>query len=162
MLQNEDEELKSEIIQLFGENAYLNNELNRPYIAACVFSDSNLLQQLNKLVHPKVRAAFEEFCQKHNNSTFIFNEAAILFETGSHKQFDANVLVISNNETRIQRVMKRDNVSREIVLKRMQNQWNQEKLMDLSNFLIKNDENKLLIPQIIDLLEKLKNHFISS
>jgi len=161
-LQNENIELKTEIIHLFGEKAYLNNQLNRPYIAECVFSNPTLLQQLNEIIHPKVRAAFEEFCKKYNNSEFIFNEAAILFESGGNKKMDANILVIADEEIRIQRAMKRDHVTKEVVLKRIQHQWPQEKLMDLSDFHIKNDEKSPLIPQIVDLFEKLKNHFISS
>ena len=161
-LQNKNIELKSEIIHLFGEKAYLNNELNRPYIAECVFSNPILLQQLSEKVHPKVRASFEEFCHKHNKSEFIFNEAAILFESGGYKKMDATVLVFANEETRIQRVINRDKVSKEIVLKRIQHQWSQETLMSLSDYSIENNEKSLLIPQIVDLLDKLRNHFISS
>lgn len=161
-LQNENIELKSEISHLFGEKAYPNNELNRSYIAESVFSNPTLLQKLNEIVHPKVRASFDEFCQKYKNSAFIFNEAAILFESDGYKKMDANVLVIANEETRIQRVMNRDNVSKEIVLKRIQNQLSQEKLIQLSDFCIENNEKDLLIPQIIALFEKMRNHFISS
>ena len=161
-LQNENLELKNDIIDLFGEKSYLKNQLNRTYIAECVFSNPILLKQLSEKVHPKVRASFEEFCLKYQNSKFIFNEAAILFESGGYKKMDANVLVIADEEIRIQRVMNRDNISKEIVLKRIQHQWPQEKLINLSDFRIENNEKSLLIPQIVDLFEKLRNHFISS
>ena len=105
-------------------------------------------------MHPAVYRAYENW-KKMQNSDLVFNESALLFETGSYKSFDATILVTANRETRIQRVMKRDNLSRETVLERMSHQLDDDSKQKMCDFEIVNDEQKLLIPEIIKILRLL-------
>ena len=150
----EDQTLKSELIHLLGENAYSNNELNRPFIAEQIFKNNQIKKGVSDLVHPAVYRAYENW-KKIQKSHLVFNESALLFETGSYKNFDATILVTANRETRIQRVMKRDNLSRETVLERMSHQLDDDSKQKMCDFEIVNDEQKLLIPEIIKILSLL-------
>ena len=94
---------------------------------------------MNKIVHPRVREAFDQLCTS-NSKSLIFNEAAILIETGAYEQFDKILLITANTEDRIARVMKRDGVSREQVQSRIDNQWDDDRKREFSNFEIKNDD----------------------
>jgi dephospho-CoA kinase len=148
---NKDPELRKELIAVFGEKTYENNELNRPFLAEKIFTSPHLKDKINELVHPKVRKRFADFVAKQT-SPFVFNEAAILFETGGYKDFDATILVVADKETRIQRVMERDNITKEQVEARMNNQWTDEQKLKLANFVIHNNETDLLVPQVLDVL----------
>lgn len=151
---NEDQVLKSELILLMGENTYSNNELNRPFIAEQIFKNHHLKNKVNALVHPAVYRSFENW--KQNQQTdLVFNESALLFETGSFKRFDATILVTADREIRIQRVMNRDNLSREAVLERISHQLDDHSKQKLSDFEIVNNENILLLPQLLKILNLL-------
>ncbi len=143
------------IRETFGEKAYKNQELNRPYIAEQVFNDSNLLKAINEIVHPVVRQSFSDWVDQQKTD-LVFNEAAILFETGAYKKNDYNVLITAPEEIRISRVVQRDAVSREEVKKRIDKQWTDSKKEKLASHIIINDAKAMLIPQVITLLEKLK------
>lgn len=131
-------EASLEIKQAFGDVVFTNGIPDREKIAKLVFNDPEKLSRLNSIIHPKVSEHFLEWV--HNNSTapFVIKEAAILFESGSYKNCDEIILVTAPVETRIQRVMQRDNVTRERVLERMANQWNDDKKAALSNYIIEN------------------------
>ncbi len=146
--------LKKDILELFGPKAYKNNTLNRAYIADVVFEDNQVLAQLNAIVHPAVREAFDQF-SKASEAPLVFNEAAILFETGAHKNFDAIVFVTAAEETRIKRVMQRDNVSKDQVRKRMDKQWSDERKQALTPFVINNNTDQLIIPQTLSVINQL-------
>jgi dephospho-CoA kinase len=148
---NNDPELRKELIAVFGEEAYLDNELNRPFLAEKIFTSPELKEKINQIVHPIVRKRFSDFVS-NSNSPFVFNEAAILFETGGYKDFDATILVVADKETRIQRVMQRDNITREQVEARMNNQWSDEQKLKLANHIIYNNNEDLLVPQVLKIL----------
>jgi dephospho-CoA kinase len=145
---------RAEITRLFGAEAYTENQLDRNLVAARVFKQPGLLESLNNIVHPRVRARFETWVQEQK-SPVVFNEAAILFETGSYKKNTFNILVTSPLPLRIQRVMHRDNVSEEKVLERMKNQWPDEQKIPLADFVITNNETEMLIPQVLSALKKI-------
>lgn len=151
LVMNNDPELRKELIAVFGEEAYLNNELNRPFLAEKIFTSPELKEEINRIVHPRVRKRFTDFVAEAE-SPFVFNEAAILFETGGYKDFDATMLVVADKETRIRRVMERDNISKEQVEARMNNQWSDEQKLKLTNLVIRNNETDLLVPQVLELL----------
>ena len=150
-----DTKLIAEVKSLFGEAAYAGNVLNSAFIAAQLFSDEEKKQKMNALVHPKVRADFERFC-KINSSDLIFNEAALLFETGSYKDFNATILVTAPLELRISRTIQRDKCTRAQVLARIENQWTDADKMRYASFELVNDDEHLVIPQLEAILEKLK------
>ncbi len=153
-MMNEDEELKQQIIQLFGEEAYAGNKLNRSYISSVVFNDKEKLNQLNALVHPATIRDGETWMKKQNTA-YAIKEAALIFESSTHEHLDYVIGVSAPQPLRILRVMQRDNVSREEVLRRMQNQIGEEIKMKLCDFIIYNDEQQLVIPQVIELHERL-------
>ena len=152
-LMNENEELKKQIIYHFGEESYTNGQLNRSYIASVVFGSKEKIELLNSLVHPATIADSENWT-KRQQSPYIIKEAALLFESASAQGLDYIIGVSTPKALRINRVMKRDNVSREEVIKRMENQINEEMKMKLCDFIIYNDEQQLMIPQAIQLHEK--------
>ncbi len=154
-------ELKSEIIAHFGIEAFCDGELNRAFIATKIFSNPQDKEVLNELVHPKVRAKFVEFAVTHANK-LIFNEAAILFETGAYCSYDKTILVTAPRELRIIRVMERDMCSREDVENRMKNQWEDDKKISLADYCIENDEQQPVIVQLETIVNELTVYSTSS
>lgn len=153
-LMNEDESVKKQIIALLGNDSYINGELNRAYIANVVFNDSSKLLQLNAIVHPAVASHFD--CWKSNQTgNYVVKEAAILFENEGHKQCDYTILVSAPIETRIQRVLKRDKTTREDILSRMNNQWEDALKIPLADFVIYNKNIKDTENQVYKVHEKI-------
>lgn len=157
-LMNSNAVLIGEIKTLFGNQAYENGELNRGFIASIVFKDKEKLEALNNLVHPIVRQHFQQMIE-NSQATFVIYEAAILFESGSDEFCDYIVTVAANLQERIQRVMKRDGVSKELVEDRMRNQLNDELKIKKADFVVNNEaikDTKIQINTIFQLLLKLK------
>lgn len=153
-IMNLNAEVKNEIINLFGSQAYINEVLNRTYISKLVFENKQLLNQLNAIVHPAVAQDFENWYIK-NQKKLVIKESAILFETGAYKKCDATILVTAPMEVRIKRVMKRDNIAKDLVEKRINNQWNDEKKMQLADYIIENFDKQNTIKQVNKLFLKL-------
>lgn len=153
-IMNDDPMMRSELIAIFGDEVYTKDGLNRPFLAQKIFNDESLKDQVNGLVHPAVRAAFEKQASAADSGV-IFNEAAILFETGANRQFDAMVLVSAPEALRIQRVMARDNASEDAVKARIRNQWSDEKKRELTDFEIVNDQVQPLVMQVEEMLKAL-------
>ncbi|MEX2349586.1 MAG: dephospho-CoA kinase [Flavobacteriaceae bacterium] len=124
---------------LLGESSYVNGVLNRPYIASKVFSDKNLLEKLNAIVHPEVKKHFKEWMKKQKG-VYAIKEAAILFENGGYKECDATILVTAQESMRVRRVMQRDQISDEDVEARMKNQWTDAEKVKLADLIIENSE----------------------
>lgn len=120
-LQNKDTELVNQTIELLGPTVYRNGELDRPAVAAKVFANPALLRQLAALVHPVVKRDFSDWVSRQSTRT-IFIESAVLFEGGFDALTNVIVVVTAPEELRIQRVMKRDGITREQVLARIKNQ----------------------------------------
>lgn len=138
-MMNTSTELIERIKDLIGEEAYVNDSLNREYIAAKVFKDRDLLNALNEIVHPAVKTDFKEWAS-NSNSDYVIQEAAILFENGSYDKFDKMILVTAPKKTRFERIMQRDYISADLILERMNNQWEDEKKIPLADFVIENIE----------------------
>lgn len=155
-LMNHNQGLIHEITQIFGEEAYQNHELNRAYLARSVFQNPKLREQLNAIVHPATRQAFAEFCDLNHREKVVFNEAAILFETGAYKSFDKLILVTAPEELRIKRVMERDQLSMESVRERIKAQWPDSEKINLADFVLLNDDQRPLLSQIESLLSELQ------
>lgn len=133
--------IRNELQALIGEKVYKNGELDRAYMAERIFNDKVLLEKVNQIVHPRVEEHFQEWKKKHP-APYCIKEAAILFENDGYKRCDKTILVIADKEERIRRVMNRDQVNREKVLERMQNQWADAKKIPLADYIIKNDNLK--------------------
>ena len=153
-LMNEDAALRSAITDLFGKEAYSNDILDRKYISSIVFSDPSKLASLNSLVHPVTKKDSEAWMQRQTGP-YAIHEAALIFEAKVSDLLDHVIGISSPIELRIKRAMERDKVSREEVVKRMKQQLDEEIKMSNSDFVIINDEQQLLIPQVLGLHEKL-------
>ena len=149
------ENIIEEIKTVFGETIFENNILNRSKLAEIVFKDKGKLAQLNAIVHPAVKDDFEVWLLQHKNYEYIIYEAAILFESGRYKECDFVITVTAPVEIRIERVLKRDNTTREQVLSRMQMQWNDENRISRSNFVINNSNLKNAKEEVVKILKIL-------
>ena len=152
-LMNEDDELKNKIKNAFGKDVYINNELNRKYLSELVFNDSEKVNLLNSLVHPATIKDALQWMQMQK-APYIIKEAALIFESGSNKYLDYVIGVEAPQALRIQRTMDRDNISAQQVEDRMSKQMDEYEKMRLCDFVIVNDEQQLVIPQVIFLHEK--------
>ncbi|MBU2951660.1 dephospho-CoA kinase [Tamlana agarivorans] len=136
-LMNESSLVKQELIELFGEKAYLNEGLNKAFIANIIFNDKSYLQKMNAIVHPRVAAHFEAWALKQNAS-YVIKEVAILFENGGDKACNYVISVTAPHAVRIERVLKRDETTVEKIEAVMKNQWTEERKIKLSNFVVFN------------------------
>ena len=150
-LMAEDESLVKKIKNLLGEDTYKNNQPDRTKIASLVFSNREKLEQLNALVHPVVGRDFLRWADTHKNHAYIIKEAAILFESGADKGLDAVIFVSAPKALRVQRIMQRDGITAEQLKQRMKNQWPERKKNQLADFVILNDDKKMILPQIMRL-----------
>ncbi|UNY98224.1 dephospho-CoA kinase [Zhouia spongiae] len=130
-------EIRGGIIELLGEEAYTGNLPNSSYIASIVFNNKNKLDLLNAIIHPAVKKHFKEWYEKQK-VPYVIKEVAILFETGSDKECDCTVLVTAPLEDRIKRVMERDQVSKEEVESRINNQWPDNEKIKLADYVVNN------------------------
>ncbi|CAA9502725.1 MAG: Dephospho-CoA kinase [uncultured Segetibacter sp.] len=153
LVMEKDEELVLSIQKRFGKESYTNKKLNRKYIANIVFNDPAKLEQLNALVHPAAIEAANKWMDTQT-TPYVVKEAALLFESGSARHLDFIIGVYAPQQLRLKRVMERDNASNEQVLARMSRQMNEEEKMKLCDFVVVNDEQKLLIRQVVNLHEK--------
>ena len=150
------DKLKEAIKEIFGNNVIKKGILQNKILAEIVFNDNEKLIQLNRLVHPFVLEIFDKW-QKKQNAFFVLKEAAILFESGAYKKLDAVICVSAPMRVKIERVMKRDNCTKKEVLKRMNNQMVENEKEKLSDFVILNDGKERLLPQILDIFDRINN-----
>jgi dephospho-CoA kinase len=149
-LMNEDEELKEKIKNSFGEDTYINGELNRKYLSDRVFNDSQKINLLNSLVHPAtIKDALE--WMRMQKAPYVIKEAALIFESGSNRDLDYVIGVKSPIDLRVKRSMARDNISEDQVHARMNKQMDEEAKIRLCDYVIENDEQQMLIPQVLAL-----------
>ena len=148
-------ELKQKLINAFGSELYQNSEINRKAFAAIIFGDSNSLTLANSIIHPFVFADFEAWVKKQPEYSYSIMEAAILFESKMNERMEKIICIYSPLELRISRVMKRDSCAREEVLKRMRNQITDEEKIKRADFVIINDDEHMLIPQVLEIHQQL-------
>ena len=156
ILVDTDHVIREELIKLLGTEVYLDGKLNRPFLTQQLFSNDDLRLKINQIIHPKVREAFTNWVNKQS-SNLVFNEAAILFETGAYQLMDYNILVTAPLELKIDRVLKRDNITINEIQERISKQWSDEEKIPLADFVIVNDEVKPLFQQIEAILIKVKS-----
>ena len=155
-LMNHDSDVKEAVITVFGEHAYLDDgQLNRKYLGNQVFHNQALLNQLNAIVHPAVAKDTSAWQAQQINVPYTLKEAAILFESGSHQQLDYVIVVDAPVALQIDRVMKRDQVTAEAVKARIAKQMTAPEKRALADFIIENDGQQLLIPQVLNIHHQL-------
>jgi dephospho-CoA kinase len=153
-IMNSDPELKAQIIKHFGKEAYADNQLNRAYLSSVVFDNKDKLSLLNSLVHPVTIRDSKQWINKQT-TPYAIKEAALIFESGSQEYLDYVIGVSAPAHLRIQRAMRRDNLTRGQVQQRMSKQIEEVIKMHLCDFIIYNDEVKPVIPQVLELHKKL-------
>lgn len=132
------EELRSQIVEIFGDGAYLDGGVNRAYLADRVFGNPGLRESLNEIVHPAVRTDFAQWAENQADVPYVVMETAILFGSGFEKFVDATVAVLAPEQLRVERTMSRDNITEEQVRARMVTQLSDEQLHDLADYSVVN------------------------
>jgi len=153
-LMNRSKVIKRKLIKLFGDEAYVDNTLNKPFIASQIFSNQNLLKKMNAIVHPKVAKHFSNWVKKQN-VPYVISEVAIIFENGSQGKYDYIITVVAPEQTRLNRVIKRDNSSEAKVKAIMNNQWTDQQKTEHSDFVINNTDLKDTKLQVENIHSKL-------
>ncbi len=149
-LMNRSKVIKRKLMQLFGESAYKEGKLNRPYLASKIFNDKVLLSKMNAIVHPKVASHFKGWLKKQD-APYIIKEAAIIFENNLESQYNYIITVIADKDLRINRIMKRDKASKAKIQSIMSNQLSDEEKINKSDFVITNNDLELAKAQVIEI-----------
>ena len=150
-------QVKEAIMLAFGDNMYPQGVFDKKAMANIVFQSADKLKQLNELLHPLVQIQFDTWLQQQE-SPYTIKEAALLIEAGSYQQLDELILVTCPMNKRIERVMKRDRVTEDEVLARINKQLSEEDKRALCQYEIINDDRQLLIPQVLQLHHQLMRH----
>jgi dephospho-CoA kinase len=155
MLQNEHPVIREKLIELFGNEIYIGNELNRKELARIVFQKSELLAKLNAIVHPIVKDHLNNWLEQRKLHKLLFMESAILFESGFNLIVDKIIVITATEDIRIRRVMKRDGSSMEQVKLRIANQLPEDVKVSKADFVIHSDDNMPLYDKMIKILVEL-------
>jgi dephospho-CoA kinase len=155
-----DSNVKSKIISITGKDLFAGGSLDRAELAKMIFTDKNLLNKVNDIVHPVVVNQFLIWADSQD-APYVIIETAIIFESGTSKLVDKIITVIAPEEERIERVIQRNDLTREQVLDRIRNQMNDDERLKQSDYVIDNSENEMIIPVILkihdELLHKIKS-----
>lgn len=149
--------IRKELIAIFGETLYNDNKLNRRQLAAHIFNNKNNLQQVNKIIHTELAKHFKAWTANKKSHPVVAIDAAVLFEAGFQNYVDQTITVTAPREVRMERVMKRDQMSEEQIEARMASQMSEEEKINLSDFTITNDGNHSIIQQIELILKTIEN-----
>lgn len=148
------------VIELVGNNidseVISDNKIDKAKLTEIVFSNPEKLEILNNIIHPILLGDFNKWCDENNKNAIVVIEAAILFESGFYKHVDKTITVSSSEDNRISRVVKRDYVNEEQVVSRLKNQMTDNEREKFSDFVIINEKRELVIPQILDILDRLR------
>ena len=147
---NTDPNIINLIKSSFGENIYDKGQLNSKKLSDIVFEDKEKLKLLNSIIHPAVAKDFKLFLNS-NNEDYIVKEAAIIFETKSENNYDKIIFIQSPLEIRIERVINRDNISREEVMKRINNQLDENLIIDKCDYVIRNENKEDLEDKVLSI-----------
>jgi len=139
----------------FGKDIYVNNILNREKLARIVFNDKESLDKLNSIVHPKTREYMYDFIIAQMDNDICFVESAIMFESELNKLMDKIISVTAPQDVRIDRVIKRDNTTKEKVLERINNQMNEEERLLQSDIIISTH-------QPLDNVKEILSHLVET
>lgn len=153
-LMETDPALVTAIQSLFGNNIYIDGKLDRKKLAAIVFEQPALLLQLNALVHPATIAYGNQWMAAQT-SPYVIKEAAIFFESGSYKEMDVMIGVSAPENIRISRAMRREGMTREKVMQRIASQMDDTEKMSCCDYIIMNDDNTAIIPQVLQVHQAL-------
>jgi dephospho-CoA kinase len=143
-----DPELIQAVKDLLGEEAYVDGQYNRAYVASVVFNNPELLARLNAISHPAVESDSRKWHESFTNVPYTLKEAALMVESGSHKYLDYLIVVTAPEALRIERVVRRDGVDAASVRSRIARQLAEDEKIALADWVIVNDGQQTLIPQV--------------
>jgi dephospho-CoA kinase len=149
IMENDDRIIRR-INSIAGKDLYINGGLDRMELATIIFNDNTLLEKVNSLVHPVVSDHFRKWVLEQT-APYVIMEAAILFESGASKFVDRVATVVAPVEQRVERLIQRNKLSREQIMERMRNQIDDEARIKLSDYIIHNSENDMIIPAILNI-----------
>ncbi|MEL0183006.1 MAG: dephospho-CoA kinase [Flavobacteriaceae bacterium] len=155
-LMNNSKDLKDSLIKCFGSNTYVDDSLNKTYLSSLIFNDRKSLELMNSIVHPQVEKDFMGW-MKTKDEKYVIYESALIFETGSYKRNDFNILVTSDLSVRINRIMNRDKIDKSLAMLKINNQWKDEKKIPLADYIFVNST----IDENIQTVKKLVTYFNS-
>ena len=150
--------IRKELCNLLGDKLFENGELNKPVLASYLFGHPDHARQINDIIHPRVKEDFRNWAEAHAAFPIVGIESAILIESGSDSEVDLIVMVYAPFELRIERAVRRDNSSRELIVKRCQCQMSDEEKRLQAGFVIINDDETPLIPQVLELISLLSKN----
>ncbi len=153
----ETEHIRKNISQVLDTSLFINGKLDKAKMSELIFNDTEARHTINKIVHPAVYNDFNLWSQNQDKNVVMI-EAAILFETEFYKQLDATILVLANKQERIKRTTKRDNINTASVIQRINSQEDPENFINLATFLIRNNDNDEVLPQILKIYKTLANN----
>jgi len=154
VLMNTSKVIRRKLLALFGEEAYIDNQLNRRFLASKIFENAELLKKMNGIVHPKVGADYKRW-KKKQNAPYVLKEAAIIFENDLASQYDVIITVVADLDKRIARVIKRDNTTEDKILAIVNNQLTDEEKAKQSDFVITNHDLSKTKDQVLKIHKKL-------
>ena len=153
---SEDSNIKKRIISFFGNNVYKNGVLDRKFLSNKIFNDKSSLQNINSIIHPAVKKDFNNWVINNSNEKVLFKESALLFESEAYKELDKIILIVSDKNLRISRVLKRDKIrSKKEIESIIDKQINEVDAIKYADIVIDNNHKKMLLPSVIRQIEKL-------
>ena len=153
---SEDSIIKKKLISFFGNNIYKNGVLNRKFLSDKIFNDKSSLQQINSIIHPAVKKDFNCWVTNNSNEKILFKESALLFESGAYKELDKIILIVSDKNLRVSRVLNRDQKrSKKEIESIIDKQIQEAEAIKYADIVIDNNHKKMLLPSVIKEIEKL-------
>ena len=153
---SEDPIIKKKLISFFGNNIYINGVLDRKFLSDKIFNDKSSLEQINSIIHPAVKKDFNSWVINNSNEKILFKESALLFESGAYKELDKIILIVSDKNLRVSRVLNRDqNRSKKEIESIIDKQIDEVDAIKYADIVIDNNHKKMLLPSVIKEIEKL-------
>tara|TARA_A100001234_G_scaffold124678_2_gene109274 strand:- start:579 stop:1172 length:594 start_codon:yes stop_codon:yes gene_type:complete len=153
---SEDSIIKKKLISFFGNNIYKNGVLDRKFLSDKIFNDKSSLQQINSIIHPAVKKDFNSWVINNSNEKILFKESALLFESGAYKELDKIILIVSDKNLRVSRVLNRDQKrSKKEIESIIDKQIDEVDAIKYADIVIDNNHKKMLLPSVIQEIEKL-------
>ena len=153
---SEDSIIKKKLISFFGNNVYKNGVFDRKFLSDKIFNDKSSLQQINSIIHPAVKKDFNCWVTNNSNEKILFKESALLFESGAYKELDKIILIVSDKNLRVSRVLNRDQKrSKKEIESIIDKQIDEVEAIKYADIVIDNNHKKMLLPSVIKEIEKL-------
>lgn len=150
-------ENNAEIMEAFKDYDILTEgKISREKLGKIVFSDETLKQKLEAILHPQIRAKIQEYFSIHSNEKLVFVSIPLLFEAKMEDLFDKVLFVYTNDDIRLQRLMKRNNYTKEYAIVRMNSQISQDEKVKLADWVIYNNSTaEDLRKMVVSVIEQI-------